>query len=133
VEAQFSLPFLVSTALALGRIGIGDVARVDHPSVLALSDRLQGEARDDAPAGWARIRVRRTDGRLVTVETAADALGSPELPLSDAQLEAKFRDCAAHAVRPISATTIDQAIEWVQHLETSDDVGGLIRVFEPAV
>jgi 2-methylcitrate dehydratase PrpD len=133
VEAQFSLPFLVSVALALGRIGIGDVARVDHPSVLALAERLQGEAKDDAPIGWARIRVRRTDGRAATVETAMDALGSPERPLSDIQLEAKFRDCAAHAVRPISATTVDQAIEWIQHLETYDDAAALIRLFEPAV
>jgi 2-methylcitrate dehydratase PrpD len=132
VEAQFSLPFLVSVALALGRVGIGDVARVDHPSALALAERLQGEAKEDAPAGWARIRVRRTDGRSATVETAIDALGSPERPLSDAQLEAKFRDCAAHAVRAISATTIDQAIELVQQLETSDDAAALIRLFEPA-
>lgn len=133
VEAQFSLPFLVSVALTLGRIGIGDVARVDHPSVLALAARLQGEAKDDAPVGWARIRVRRTDGRSAAVETATGALGSPELPLSDAQLEAKFRDCAAHAVRPISATSVDQAIEWVQHVETYDDAAALIRLFEPAV
>ncbi|HEY7711410.1 MAG TPA: MmgE/PrpD family protein [Candidatus Entotheonella sp.] len=133
VEAQFSLPFLVAVALTLGRIGIGDVARVDHPSVLALAERLQGEAKDDAPAGWARIWVRRTDGRAATVETAMDALGSPERPLSDSQLEAKFRDCAAHAVRPISATTVDQAIEWVQRLETYDDAAALIRLFEPAV
>jgi 2-methylcitrate dehydratase PrpD len=133
VEAQFSLPFLVAVALTLGRIGIGDVARVDHPSVLALAERLQGEAKDDAPAGWARIWVRRTDGRAATVETAMDALGSPERPLSDLLLEAKFRDCAAHAVRPISATTVDQAIEWVQHLETYDDAAALLRLFEPAV
>ena len=132
VEAQFSLPFLVSAALALGRIGIGDVAGVDHPSVLALADRLQGEAKDDAPAGWARIMVRRTDGRSATVETAADALGSPQRPLSDVQLEAKFRDCAAHAVRPISAATVDQTIELVQRLETYDDAATVIRLFEPA-
>jgi len=133
VEAQFSLPFLVSVALALGRLGIGDVARVDHPSVLALAERLRGEAKEDAPAGWAQIMVRRTDGRAATVETAMNALGSPERPLSDLQLEAKFRDCAAHAVRPISAPTVDQAIELVQHLETYDDAVALIRLFEPAV
>lgn len=91
VEAQFSLPFLVSVALTLGRIGIGDVARVDHPSVLALAERLQGEAKDEASVGWARIMARRTDGRAATVETVMDALGSPERPLSDMQLEAKFR------------------------------------------
>ena len=132
VEAQFSLPFLVAAALVLGRIGIGDVAGVDHPSVLALAERIRGEAKDDAPAGWAKIMVQRTDGRSATLETAAEALGSPERPLSDAQLEAKFRDCAAHAVRPISAATVDQAIELVQQLETYDDTTALIQLFEPS-
>jgi 2-methylcitrate dehydratase PrpD len=62
IEAQFSLPFLTATALALGRIGIADVARVDNPAVLALVDRMRGEPQADAPAGWGRITIRQSDG-----------------------------------------------------------------------
>src|SRR4030095_7827105 len=71
VEAQFSTPFLVAAALALGKVGIGEVAAVDDPRILTLPPRLQGAARDHAPEGWAQITVRRTDGRTATIETTS--------------------------------------------------------------
>lgn len=132
VEAQFSLPFLVATALARGRIGIADVARVDNPAVLALIDRIRGEPQPDAPPGWARLMVRRSDGRLASVETRQNISGSPQRPLSQTQLEAKFRDCAANAVRPIPEAVVGQAIEQVHHLDATDDTTILIRLFDQA-
>jgi 2-methylcitrate dehydratase PrpD len=77
VEAQFSLPFLIATALTLGRVGIGDVARFDHAPVLALAARIEGAVRQDAPAGWAQIMVQRTDGRTHTLATITPS-GAPE-------------------------------------------------------
>ncbi len=71
VEAQFSLPFLVAAALCLGRVGICDVAHVDHPAVLALAHRMQGQAEADAPAGWARLSVRRTDRRTDSLDRSS--------------------------------------------------------------
>src|SRR5262249_8810286 len=116
VEAQFSTPFLVATALARGKVGIGEVAAVNDPRVLALAVRIQGAERANTPEGWAQITVRRTDGRTATLETT-NVSGSPELPLSDAQLQAKFRDCAAHAVQPISSEVVERAIDLVSHLD----------------
>jgi len=128
VEAQFSTPFLVAAALALGKVGIGEVAAVDDPRILALAARLQGADRDNAPEGWAQITVRRTDGRTATLETTSPS-GSPELPLSDVQLHAKFRDCAAHAVRPISAEVVERAMQLVYHLDDIADVVELMQLF----
>jgi 2-methylcitrate dehydratase PrpD len=128
VEAQFSTPFLVAAALALGKMGIGEVAAVDDPCILALAARLQGAARDNAPDGWAQITVRRTDGRTATLEATSPS-GSPALPLSDAQLHAKFRDCAAHAVRPISAEVVERAIQLVYHLDEIADAVELVQLF----
>jgi 2-methylcitrate dehydratase PrpD len=132
VEAQFSLPFLAATALALGRIGIADVSRVDNPTVLALADRMRGEPHCDAPPGWGRITVRRSDGRSASLETREHASGSPQLPLSQAQLEAKFRDCTANAARPIPDPVVGQAIDQVFHLDTAADATILLRLFDPA-
>ncbi len=117
VEAQFSTPFLVAAGLALGTIGIGEVAGVDDARVLALAARIQGAARDGVPEGWAQITVRRTDGRTATLEATIPS-GAPEHPLSDTQLQAKFRDCAAHAVRPIPAEAVARTIDLIYHLET---------------
>jgi 2-methylcitrate dehydratase PrpD len=131
VEAQFSTPFLVAAALALGRVGIGEVAGVDDARVLALAARIQGAVQPDAPNGWARLMVRRTDGRMAALETTVPS-GSPERPLSAVQLQAKFRDCATHAVRPLSAKVVEWAMHLVSRLEETADVTALIRLLSGA-
>jgi 2-methylcitrate dehydratase PrpD len=128
VEAQFSIPFLVAAALVRGRVGIGEVAGVDDPLVLALSDRIQGAVRDDAPAAWAQITVRRADGRMASLETTSPS-GSPQKPLSDAHLQAKFRDCAAHAARPLSETVVERAVQLIRQLEDATDATELVQLF----
>lgn len=57
--------------------------------------------------------------------------GSPTHPLSAAQLEAKFRDCAAHAVRPLSETVVTQLIDAVQHLDELPAITGLLQLLSP--
>ena len=128
VEAQFSIPFLVAAALVRGRVGIGEVAGVDDPEVLALSDRIQGAVRENVPPTWAQITVRRADGRAASLETTGPS-GSPQKPLSDAQLQAKFRDCASHAVRPIAAEVVERAIRFIQQLEDAVEATDLVRLF----
>ena len=129
VEAQFAQPFLVATALVHGKIGIAEVDGLGDPSVLALSDRIVGIARDSRPTGSPTITVRRTDGRSVTVE-ATDPSGSPAKPLTDAQFEAKFRDCARNALRPLSNESVDAALSRVQQLDRVADVRDLLAPFE---
>jgi 2-methylcitrate dehydratase PrpD len=90
VEAQFALPYLVATALVHGKVGIAEVDDLGDASVLSLSDRIAGIARDERPRGMLSITVQRNDGRSITVETT-DPIGSPEKPLTSVQLEAKFR------------------------------------------
>jgi 2-methylcitrate dehydratase PrpD len=128
VEAQFSIPFLAAAALVRGRVGIGEVAGVDDPEVLALSDRIQGAVRQDAPLHWAQITIRRVDGRTATLDTTSPS-GSPDKPLSDAQLQAKFRDCAAHAVQPIAAEVVERAIQFIQQMEEAPEATALVRLF----
>jgi 2-methylcitrate dehydratase PrpD len=128
VEAQFSIPFLVAAALVYGRVGIGEVAGVDDPRVLALAERVQGIVREDVPAGWAQVAVQRADGRAASVETTSPS-GSPQKPLSDAQLYAKFRDCAAHAAKPIPQEIVEQAIQFVQQMDDALEVTALVRLF----
>jgi 2-methylcitrate dehydratase PrpD len=49
VEAQFAQPFLIATALVHGKVGIAEVDGLGDASVLALSDRIAGVARDGRP------------------------------------------------------------------------------------
>jgi 2-methylcitrate dehydratase PrpD len=128
VEAQFAQPFLVATALVHGKVGIAEVDGLGDASVLSLADRIAGVAREHRPRGSLSITVQRTDGRSVTVE-AGDPSGSPEKPLTNAQLEAKFRDCARNAVQPLSDASLDGLLASIRRLETLPDARELLTAF----
>jgi 2-methylcitrate dehydratase PrpD len=102
--------------------GLGDA------SVLALSDRIAGVARDGRPKGSLSITVQRTDGRSVTVEASAP-IGSPERPLTNAQLEAKFRDCARNAAQPRPDASLDGLLAAIPRSETLPDARELMTPF----
>lgn len=128
VEAQFAQPFLVATALVHGRVGIAEVDGLGDPSVLALSDRIAGAAREGRAKGSLAITVERTDGRAITVE-AADPIGSPQKPLTQARFEAKFHDCARHAVQALPQAGVDAVLAAIGRLETLPDARALIAGF----
>ncbi|MGH7055783.1 MAG: MmgE/PrpD family protein [Stellaceae bacterium] len=126
VHAQFALPFLVAAALLRGRVGIDEVGNIRDPEVLALAAAIRGEAQDTRPKGWARLSVRRQDGKSASRETTAPS-GSPEQPLSADQLAAKFRDCARHAVKPITDAAVEQALSSCLNLTDLADAAALTR------
>jgi 2-methylcitrate dehydratase PrpD len=128
VEAQFAQPFLVATALVHGKVGIAEVNGLGDASVLALSDRIAGVARDSRPKGSLSITVRTTDGRSVALE-ARNPIGSPDKPLTNAQLETKFRDCARNAVQPLSEASVDGPLAAIGRLETLPDGRELMTPF----
>jgi len=111
-----------------GKVGIAEVDGLGDASVLALSDRIAGVARDQRPRGSLSITVQRTDGRSVTVE-ASDPIGSPAKPLTNAQLETKFRDCARNAVQPLSDESVDEVLAAIGRLETLPDAQELMTAF----
>lgn len=131
VEAQFAEPFLVAAALVHGRVGIGEVSGFDDPAVLALAARIQGEARAGRPKGWLEITLRHIDGRSVTI-AASGPLGSPDKPLSETQIAAKFRDCAAIAVSPVGPAQVDAALRLIGALERAEDATRLLGMFSGA-
>ena len=96
--------------------------------MLALSDRIAGVASKSRKKGSLNITVSRTDGGAATIE-AVDPIGSPQKPLTDAQFEAKFRDCAHNAVRPLSDDSIDTALAMIARLETLSDARELMAAF----
>jgi len=57
------------------------------------------------------------------------AVGSPEKPLTDAQFEAKFRNCARNAVRSLSDASVDAALAAIKRLETLPNARELVAPF----
>lgn len=128
VQAQFALPFLVAAALTQGKVGLGELANLKAPHVLALSARIQGKSAANRAKGWASLTAKLTDGRTATIETGIP-LGAPENPLTLALREQKFRDCAANAIRPISADAVSKAIQTVGALQDLPHAADLLRNF----
>lgn len=126
IEAQFATPFLVATGLLHGHVRISDVAGLGDPTILALADRIDGRSVPDRPRGWAKLMIRLADGRTGSHEVIR-ATGSPDVPIPDDALDAKFRDCAMNAVSSIPSVSIDSTIAFVRNLVRQPDVCRLLR------
>lgn len=101
VLAQFNLRYQLAAVLLRGGLNLHDLRpeAVLDPHIGALLPRieLRVDAHHNAELAPASVRVVLGDGRVLE-QTCTDLPGSPEAPLSIAQLQAKTRECGAQAV-----------------------------------
>jgi 2-methylcitrate dehydratase PrpD len=106
LNAKFSMEFCIAILLIDGKAGLAQFTDevVQRPDVQRLIERIDFGVHPEAEAaGYEKmttiIDVELNDGR--TVSGRADfGKGSPADPMSDAELEEKFVDCAAWAGVP---------------------------------
>ena len=127
LQGKFSMPYCVSVALLDRQVGLAqfDDVRVRRPDVQALMPKVrmfvhpEQTTRDCLPTRFSEVTITLTDGRTLR-ERVTHAKGQPKKPLTDAELDAKFRDCAARAIPTERAESVLAA---VRTLETVEDVG----------
>lgn len=120
LEAKFSAEYVVAAALFDGRLGLDTYtdAAVSRPEIQALVERVDVTEQRVPPLGpaewdqaYAVIRLELADGSVR--KTRVDVpRGDCRAPLSDAELEAKLKDCVRYsgmAVEPgeLSAELVD--------------------------
>nr|WP_302474512.1 MmgE/PrpD family protein [Roseococcus sp. MDT2-1-1] len=92
-DARVSIHHSVALGLVRGRAGVAEFepAAVDDPALAAMRSRVQARLDASLPRGAARLTATLRDGtrRVALVEHPT---GSEARPMSDAALEAKFRD-----------------------------------------
>ena len=98
-----------AAALALTRRAAGlatfDGTDVDDPQIRGLRERMVGVADPALQPRQARVRIERLDG--THAEHGIDhPSGSPQRPLSDAQLQRKFTELALRALDPTAAARV---------------------------
>lgn len=130
IDAKFSLPFTVATALARGRVALDDFtpAALRDEDILALAQRVSYEALPDWPkdqVSGGRMIVRLRDGRQVE-HAVAQAFGHPLNPMSESALHEKFTACASRALHPYSPAAVARLAERVLALETEPDMARLL-------
>ena len=102
MEARFSMEYCLAAAAAQGSVALGDFEgdAIHRAEIRALMPRIamQGiEEQEGAPPPETQVAVTLRDGRVLST-TRSLRRGSPGNPMSEAEQQAKFRDCAARAV-----------------------------------
>ena len=103
-ETRFSVQYFVSALLRLGgvRLAAFDAPHRADPAMHALMDRVSVSIAPDLADAYparrpARVTVTLHDGRVFE-NFQPTRKGDPDLPLSDAELSAKFHELAAPAL-----------------------------------
>jgi 2-methylcitrate dehydratase PrpD len=134
IAAQFSVQYSVASALARGRLGVREIlpaAALDE-SVRALAHRVKvvvDESRTDPAVMSAVVRVRLRSGETVEREVVA-LPGTPENPMTSADVQAKFAECTSLGVSPLSAT---QASALSARIQSIEEVADMSRFFSGMV
>ena len=124
IDAKFSLPFTVSTALVHGEVRLEHFfpnSLADH-RVLALTPKVSIEIDEDADTEGGAITIRTHAGAVFSA-SVKHALGHPENPIGLEALVHKFMACAGHANHALKASSLEGIVDTVASLETVKDAG----------
>jgi 2-methylcitrate dehydratase PrpD len=132
LQGKFSMPYCVAVALLDRAVGLAQFTdeRVRRADVQALMPRIrmfvhpEQTTRDCLPTRFSEVTIMLRDGRRLDRRVRL-AKGQPRNPLTDAELTAKFRDCAA---RVLPAERAESVLAAVQAIETLPDAGALARL-----
>jgi len=134
LEGKFSFQFLLAAIILRGRAGKAEFtdAFVASEPCQAMQKRISTRFDPSIEAmGWDRIRSRvevtLRDGRRLERWADENYRGGPDNPLSDAQLEAKFLDCAEGL---IDADASRRVLDLVWALERAPDVAAIVPALD---
>jgi 2-methylcitrate dehydratase PrpD len=129
LEAKFSMPWAVAVALLDRAAGIPQFSdeRVARGDVLRWLDHIQVDVDERAEAAgydemYTIVSLQLHDGQVLERQ-ASYARGSPQRPMNDDELLAKFRQCAA--LVDATRETADAVAAEVATLESVRDVADL--------
>lgn len=129
IEAKFSLPFTVGTAIARRKVTLAEFtpSGITDPEVLSLANRVSyrlGKGSPGVDPGIIDIRLK--NGRVLH-EEVVNPPGGPQSPLSQEDLIEKFRDCASYALKPLPSSDVDAIIAYIRDLENRRSLSDLIE------
>jgi len=132
VDAQFSIPYTVSTALVRGDVFLEDfeLHRITDQEVNTLARRV--EVSPDHSLGnkdiiRARVRVQVRSGHCYEAQVSAP-LGNPANPLDLKRCKEKFRKCLNHSRVGLDEGRAQELLSAIEHLEELEDVRELISL-----
>ena len=131
--ADHSIPYLVAVALKRGTVGIDDFAleRITDPELHALMAKMRVRESDEYTRAYPESTYFRLELTTRSGERHVSQVrypkGHPKNPLTDRELEDKFRGQAATLM---PAEQVDAVIDGCWNLEASESVTGLMALLE---
>lgn len=128
-DAQFSIPYIVATALLRGSFGLEHLedAALADPQVLDLAQRVAYEVDPNSPFPKyysGEVIVTTTDGRELRERQEVNR-GSADRPLSAADIERKFMENARLVVSPQRAAQLRDLVLGLEALDARQLAEGL--------
>ncbi|PIW27395.1 MAG: 2-methylcitrate dehydratase [Rhodospirillales bacterium CG15_BIG_FIL_POST_REV_8_21_14_020_66_15] len=127
-EAKFSLPYCCAAALVWGSVRMAAFTpeRLNDPQVRALMPLIGLKTDPERQAAFpalrsANVEIETIDGRVLT-HFAPTRKGDPDAPLSDAELEDKFRELASDVLGQAGAESLLAAIWSIDAMGNSRDL-----------
>ncbi len=132
IDAQFSVPWVVATALVNGQVTLDDFtdAAIKRPEILKVAGKVSGKLvseMDRHGVGPGGVIIKMKDGAEYR-EEVEHCLGSTERPMTFKDVTRKFRECAGGSVKPLAKETIEKVIKMVGRLENLDDATQIIKL-----
>src|SRR6185312_11264739 len=130
LQGKFSVYHGAAVGLVRGKAGLQEYSdeTVNDPRVKRVREHATATGDPSVTEDQAYIEVELTDGRRLTKFVEA-SLGNLRRPLSDRQLDAKFRD---QAVLALSSAQVDDVLGLCWKLDQLSDAGEIVRVSRPA-
>ncbi|MDO8569039.1 MAG: MmgE/PrpD family protein [Dehalococcoidales bacterium] len=130
--ADHSLPYVLAVALSKGNIWLDDFSseRIQDRGIHALMQKIEVYAAEEytsryPEANGFRLELTMRSGEKFVKEILYGK-GHPKNPMTDKEIEAKFRRLAEPSIGPRRATSI---LNRLWHLEEIEDVRQIARLF----
>jgi 2-methylcitrate dehydratase PrpD len=134
LQGKFSMPYCIAVALLDRSVGFAQFTdeRVRRPDVQALMPKVRmfvhpdQMTRDCLPTRFSEVTITLGDGRKLERRVHL-AKGQPRNPLTDAELTAKFRDCAARVLAPDRTESVLAAVKTLEAVRDVSQLASLLR------
>ena len=131
LQGKFSVYHGAAVGLVRGKAGLREYTdeAVNDPDVRGVREATTAVGDATVTEDQAHVEVQLTDGRIVG-RFVESSLGNLKRPMTNRQLEEKFRD---QAIVALPASRMDRVIELCWRLESLDDVSILVDTAVPAM
>ncbi len=133
VDAQFSIPFTVASAIVKGNVSLNTFTdeAIKDERIIGIAKKVRTTVDEDIEARYSReiapeiIEVKTKDGE-VFIKCVEHVRGSPQIPMSLEEVYEKFKKCLAYSAEPISDEKAESFYVLVRSLEELEDISSMI-------